>query len=174
MKKITLPLSRQEIVCLNAGDRVLLSGELITGRDAAHRKIISLLDEGKELPFDIRGKTIYYSGPCPGKPGFPIGSCGPTTSGRVDAYTPRLLDLGLIGMIGKGERSKEVIESIKKNGAVYFAAIGGAGALYCFCVKKAEVLAFPELLSEAVYKLHVEDFPVIVAIDSEGNSIYKR
>ncbi|NLK18131.1 MAG: TRZ/ATZ family protein, partial [Clostridiales bacterium] len=99
---------------------------------------------------------------------------GPTTSGRVDAYTPRLLDLGLIGMIGKGERSKEVIESIKKNGAVYFAAIGGAGALYCFCVKKAEVLAFPELLSEAVYKLHVEDFPVIVAIDSEGNSIYKR
>lgn len=173
MKRISLPLTPKAIEGLKAGDRVLLTGELITGRDAAHKRLIGLLDEGKELPFDIKGKTIYYTGPCPSKPGYPIGSCGPTTSCRVDAYTPRLLDLGLLGMIGKGERSEQVIESMKKNGAVYFAAIGGAGALYCFCVKEAEVIAFPELGAEAVYRLWVEGFPAVVAIDSRGGSIYR-
>lgn len=173
MKRINLPFAQDVIASLRAGDRVLLSGEMITGRDAAHKRLTALIDEEKELPFDIKGMTIYYTGPCPKKPGQVIGSCGPTTSGRVDTYTPRLLDLGLKGMIGKGERSKEVIESMIKNGAVYFAAIGGAGALYSFCVKRAEVLAFPELLAEAVYRLHVEDFPAIVAIDSMGNNIYR-
>lgn len=173
MKRITLPLTDEIIAGLRAGDSVQLSGEIITGRDAAHKRLIRLIDEGKQLPFDIEGKTVYYTGPCPARPGQAIGSCGPTTSGRVDVYTPRLLDLGLKGMIGKGERSPEVTESMKKNKAVYFAAIGGAGALYSFCIKKAEVLAFPDLLSEAVYRLYVEDFPAIVAIDFMGNNIYK-
>lgn len=172
MRKISLPLNDETIKSLKAGERVYLSGEIITGRDAAHKKLTALLNEGKPLPFDINNATIYYVGPCPKKPGGIIGSCGPTTSGRVDVYTPQLLKAGLKGMIGKGGRSKEVISEMVKTGAVYFAAIGGAGALYSLCVEKAEVLCFPELLSEAVYKLTIKDFPVITAIDSTGKSIF--
>lgn len=173
MKKIDLPLTEDIIKGLSAGEEVLLFGKIITGRDAAHKKIADMLSKGMPLPFDIVNQTIYYVGPCPKKPDGIIGSCGPTTSGRVDVYTPALLDSGLKGMIGKGERGKEVYASMAKNKAVYFAAIGGAGALYSLCVTKAEVLCFPELLSEAVYKLTIKDFPVIVAADSKGNSIYK-
>jgi fumarate hydratase subunit beta len=172
MKKITLPLTDKIIKDLSAGEQVLLSGEIITGRDAAHKKFFQLIEEGKGLPFDIKGKTIYYTGPCPKKEGEVIGSCGPTTSGRMDFYTPKLLETGLKGMIGKGQRSREVTESIIKNGAVYFAAIGGAGALYSRHVTSAKVLCFEELLSEAVHILTVKDFPVIVAIDCKGNDIY--
>jgi fumarate hydratase subunit beta len=171
MKKIILPLDDKTIQGLEAGETLTLSGEIITGRDAAHKKIMDILDKGGKLPFGIENQTIYYTGPCPKKHGA-IGSCGPTTSCRVDSYTPRLLDLGLKGMIGKGERSVEVINSMIKNNAVYFAAIGGAGALYSLCVKKAEIICFPELMAEAVYKLTIEDFPVIVAIDAKGRSIY--
>jgi fumarate hydratase subunit beta len=172
MKKILLPLDDRTIQELKAGETVTLSGEIITGRDAAHKKIIDILDKGGNLPFSIKNQIIYYTGPCPKKYGA-IGSCGPTTSCRVDSFTPRLLDLGLKGMIGKGERSAEVINSMIKNNAVYFAAVGGAGALYSLCVKKAEIICFPELMAEAVYKLTVEDFPVIVAIDAKGKNIYE-
>lgn len=172
MIKLNLPLNDDTISKLKAGDRVLLSGEMLTGRDAAHKKLICLLNNGENLPFDITNQAIYYVGPCPKKPDSVIGSCGPTTSCRVDTYTPALLDTGLKGMIGKGGRSKEVIDCMIKNKAVYFSAIGGAGALYSLCVKKAEVLCFEELMAEAVYKLTVVDFPVIVAVDCLGNCIY--
>lgn len=172
MKKILLPLDDNIIKELNAGDCVLISGEIITGRDAAHKRFADIIKKGGSLPVDIKQQTIYYTGPCPAKKVAVIGSCGPTTSCRVDVFTPELLDMGLKGMIGKGERSQEVIKSVIKNHAVYFAAIGGAGALYSLCVKKAEVLCFPELKAEAVYKLTVQDFPAIVAIDGKGNCIY--
>lgn len=172
MKKINLPLTKETINNLTAGEQVELSGEIITGRDAAHKRISLLIKDNKSLPFEIKNQTIYYVGPCPKKPDGIIGSCGPTTSGRVDIFTPMLLDAGLKGMIGKGERNSDVILSIIKNKAIYFAAIGGAGALYSLCVIKAEVLCFPELMSEAVYKLTIKNFPVIVAIDSKGNNIY--
>ena len=174
MKKITLPLTDAVIENLKAGESVLLSGSILTGRDCAHKRICEYLDKGEALPFSPAGETIYYAGPCPAPAGKACGSCGPTTSARMDAYAPRLLDLGLKGMIGKGERSDEVCRSIVKNGAVYFAAIGGAGALYGNAVKESELIAFPDLLSEAVYRFTIEDFPCVVAIDSAGGNIYKR
>lgn len=172
MKKIRLPLTEEEISGLKAGEGVLLSGTILTGRDCAHKRICEYLDRGEKLPFDFKGETIYYAGPCPAPAGKACGSCGPTTSARMDAFAPRLLDLGLKGMIGKGERSGEVERSIVKNHAVYFAAIGGAGALYGNAVKKSELVAFEDLLSEAVYRFEIEDFPCVVAIDCNGGNIY--
>lgn len=174
MKKIRLPLTEEEISGLKAGEGVLLSGTILTGRDCAHKRICEYLDRGEKLPFDFKGETIYYAGPCPAPAGKACGSCGPTTSARMDAFAPRLLDLGLKGMIGKGERSDEVERSIVKNHAVYFAAIGGAGALYGNAVKKSELVAFEDLLSEAVYRFEIEDFPCVVAIDCIGGNIYKK
>ena len=174
MKKIRLPLTEEEISGLKAGEGVLLSGTILTGRDCAHKRICEYLDGGENLPFDFKGETIYYAGPCPAPAGKACGSCGPTTSARMDAFAPRLLDLGLKGMIGKGERSGEVERSIVKNHAVYFAAIGGAGALYGNAVKKSELVAFEDLLSEAVYRFEIEDFPCVVAIDCNGGNIYKK
>ena len=153
---------------------MLLSGTIYTARDCAHKRIFVLLDEGKELPFPLRDAFIYYAGPCPAPEGKACGSCGPTTSARMNSFAPRLLDLGLQGMIGKGEMSEEVRAALKRNKGVYFAAIGGAGATYGNAVKRAECVAFPDLLSEAVYQMEVEDFPLVVAIDSEGGSIYDR
>ena len=174
MKKITLPLTDEDISLLKAGDSVLLSGTILTGRDCAHKRICEFLARGEKPPFDLKGETIYYAGPCPAPDGKACGSCGPTTSARMDAFAPRLLDLGLKGMIGKGERSDEVERSIVKNHAVYFAAIGGAGALYGNAVKKSELVAFADLLSEAVYRFEIEDFPCVVAIDCRGGNIYKK
>lgn len=173
MRKITLPLTDEIIESLHAGESVLLSGSILTGRDCAHKRICEFLDRGETLPFDLRGETIYYAGPCPAPAGKACGSCGPTTSARMDSFAPRLLDLGLKGMIGKGERSEEVRTSIVKNKCVYFAAIGGAGALYGNAIRKSELIAFPDLLSEAVYRFEIEDFPCIVAIDCRGESVYK-
>ena len=173
MKKITLPLTDEDISLLKAGDSVLLSGSILTGRDCAHKRICEFLDRGETLPFDLRGETIYYAGPCPAPAGKACGSCGPTTSARMDSFAPRLLDLGLKGMIGKGERSEDVRTSIVKNKCVYFAAIGGAGALYGNAIRKSELIAFPDLLSEAVYRFEIEDFPCIVAIDCRGESVYQ-
>ena len=172
MKKITLPLKNEDIATLKAGDSVLLSGCILTGRDCAHKRIFEILEKGENLPFNLVGETIYYAGPCPAPIGKACGSCGPTTSARMDFFTPTLLDLGLKAMIGKGERNEQVISSIKKNRAIYFAAIGGAGALYGNAVKKSEIVAFPDLLSEAVYRFEICDFPCIVAIDADGNNIY--
>ena len=174
MKKIFLPLQDADIENLRAGESVLLSGTLLTGRDCAHKRICEYLDEGKELPFSLRGETVYYAGPCPAPEGKACGSCGPTTSARMDAFAPRLLDLGLKGMVGKGERSDEVTEAIVRNKAVYFAAVGGAGALYGNAIVKSEIVAFPDLLSEAVYRFEIRDFPLVVAIDSRGESVYQK
>jgi fumarate hydratase subunit beta len=171
-KKISLPLSEEMISTLKAGDEVLLSGIIYTGRDAAHKRIVENLKDNKAIPVDIRNQIIYYVGPCPAKSGEVIGSCGPTTSGRMDAYTPIILEQGLKGMIGKGERDKAVIDAMKKNKAIYFTAIGGAGALLADRVKEASVIAYEDLGAEAIYKLLVEDFPVVVTIDSEGNNLY--
>ena len=173
-KRIHAPLVAQELETLRAGDSVLLSGTIYTGRDAAHKRLCALVAEGKPLPFDIRGQVIYYAGPCPAKPGDAIGSCGPTTSYRMDAYAPTLCDLGLIGMIGKGQRSPAVIDAIRRNGGVYFAATGGAGALIAGSVKAARVIAFEDLGTEAIRELQVEDLPLIVAIDSEGGNLYEE
>jgi fumarate hydratase subunit beta len=172
-KIINTPLTDETAKSLRAGDRVLLNGIIYTGRDAAHKRLVEMLDKGEDLPMDIKDQTIYYVGPCPAKPGQAIGSAGPTTSGRMDAYTPQLMDAGLRGMIGKGLRSKAVVDSIIKHNGVYFAAIGGAGALLAEAIKEAEVIAFPDLGAEAIYKLRVENFPVTVIIDSEGNDLYK-
>lgn len=173
-KVIQLPLTDEVIRDLHVGDRVLLNGVLYTGRDEAHLYMCRMLDRGEELPVDLRGETIYYVGPCPAKPGQVIGSCGPTTSGRMDAYAPQLLDYGLKGMIGKGLRKQPVIDSMVKNTAVYFAPIGGAGALLSFSVKEAEVVAFPELGPEAIYRLRVENFPCTVINDCRGGDLYKE
>ena len=174
MKKLlSLPADKYQLLELKAGDMIELSGTILTGRDAAHKRMMEYLDKGNALPFDIVNQGIYYTGPCPAGPGKIIGSCGPTTSYRMDSYTPRLLDLGLKVMIGKGQRSPEVIEAMKRNGAVYLAAVGGAGALIAQCVKKAEVLAFADLGPEAVYRLQVEKLPLIVATDSQGNNLYE-
>ena len=170
---VTLPLTREKAVMLNAGDSVYMSGIVYTARDAAHKRFMSLLDEGKSLPFPLEDSVIYYVGPTPPAKGRVIGSAGPTTSSRMDLYTPRLLDLGLRGMIGKGERSVEVAKSIEKNSAVYFGAIGGAGALLASCIKSAEVIAFDDLGAEAIRRLTVADFPLTVIIDSRGNNFYK-
>ncbi len=174
MKKLSLPLTTEQKLLLHAGDCVLLSGTVYTARDCAHRRIFELLDADMPLPFSLKDAFIYYAGPCPAPEGFATGSCGPTTSARMNVFAPRLLDSGLGGMIGKGEMSDEVVSAIVKNHAVYFAAVGGAGALYANAVKRSELVAFPDLLSEAVYRFEVEDFPVVVAIDCHGDTIYKR
>lgn len=171
--EINLPLTAETVRRLKAGDRVFLSGVLYTGRDDAHMHLVEMLRRGETLPVELQDQCIYYVGPCPAKPGQAIGSAGPTTSGRMDAMAPLLMDHGLRGMIGKGLRSAEVIESMRKNCAVYFAAIGGAGALLAKSVTEAEVVAFPELGPEAIYRLKVERFPVTVVIDCEGNNLYK-
>ena len=173
MKKITLPLSKQAVATLKAGDSVLISGTILTARDCAHKRIFELLDSNEKLPFEIKDSVIFYAGPCPAKPDTVSGSCGPTTSSRMNAYAPRLLDEGLGAIIGKGEMSEAVRDAIKRNSSVYFAAIGGAGALYASCIKRSECIAFEDLLSEAVYKLEVENFPAIVAYDCFGGSIYR-
>lgn len=158
---------------LKAGDRVLLSGTVYTSRDAAHKRIFQHLDEGKDLPFNLDGACIYFAGPTPTPEGMVIGSCGPTTSGRMDVYSPRLLDLGLAAMIGKGERNKDVCDAIVRNGAVYFCAIGGAGALYAKQIISCEEIAFRDLGCESVKKLELKEFPVIVGIDSHGGNLFK-
>jgi len=173
-KKVNLPLTDEIIKNLRAGDNVLLNGVIYVGRDAAHKRIVAALDEGKPLPFDIKGQTIYYMGPSPARPGHVIGAAGPTTSGRMDSYSPRLMAEGLKGMIGKGMRSPEVKDAIKKYGAVYFAAIGGAGALISRSIKKADVIAYEELGAEAVRRLEVEDFPVTVINDIYGGDLYQE
>ena len=173
-KKITLPITDEDIKSLKAGDSVLLTGTIITGRDAAHKRLFELIERGDELPVDVKGELIYYVGPAPAKPGYAVGPAGPTSSYRMDKFTPALLDLGMKGMIGKGARSQEVIDAIVRNGAVYFAAIGGAAALIAKSIKKEEVLCYEDLGTEAVRRYTVEDFPCIVAIDSEGNNVYER
>ena len=173
MKELTLPLTKEQIKNLHAGGSVLISGTILTARDCAHKRITEYISEGKPLPFEIKGAMIYYAGPCPAKPGMTSGSCGPTTSARMDSFAPTLLDLGLAGMIGKGEMCEEVANALKRNTAVYFAAIGGAGALYGSAIKKSECIAFPDLLSEAVYRLEVEKIPAVVAMDCHGGNIYR-
>ena len=172
-KKITTPLNEEKVIQLKAGDSVLITGYIYTARDAAHKRFFELIEKGKELPIDIKGQIIYYVGPTPAKPGYPYGSAGPTTSYRMDPYAPYLLDLGLKGMIGKGLRSKEVIESMKKNKAVYFGAVGGAAALIARSIKKSEVIAYEDLGAEAIHRYYVENFPAIVIIDCQGNSLYE-
>ena len=167
------PLSREEARKLKAGDSVLLTGVIYTARDAAHKRLCELVAEGKELPMDAKDAVIYFVGPTPARPGEAIGSAGPTTSYRMDAYSPTMIEQGLTGMIGKGKRSPEVIAAMKEHGAVYFGAIGGAGALLSKCIKKAEVIAYEDLGAEAIRRLEVEDFPVVVIIDSEGNNLYE-
>jgi len=169
---LTTPLSTQDVEKLNIGDKVLLSGVLFTGRDAAHKRLFDLLADGKELPIDIHGQVIYYVGPTPAKPGKPIGSAGPTTSYRMDSFAPKLIELGLKGMIGKGNRSQAVIDAMKQYKAVYFGATGGAGALIAKRIKKAEIVAYPDLGPEAIRRLEVEDFPVTVVNDTKGNDLY--
>ncbi|NLC04774.1 MAG: Fe-S-containing hydro-lyase [Tissierellia bacterium] len=173
--KITLktPLTKEDLADLKPGDDVYITGYMYTARDAAHKRLIELLENNEELPFDIKGQVIYYVGPTPAKEGKPIGSAGPTTSLRMDAYTPQLLDLGLMGMIGKGSRNQEVKDSIVKNGAVYFAAIGGAAALIAKTIKSAEVIAYEDLGAEAIRKVYVEDFPATVINDAHGGDLYE-
>ena len=172
MKNLTLPLSENDILSLKAGDSVTLSGVILTARDCAHKRITEIIDSGEKLPFELKNSVIYYAGPCPAKPGQASGSCGPTTSARMEGFAPKILDLGLKAIIGKGEMNSSTREALKRSKAVYFAAIGGAGALYGNAIKNSECIAFPELLSEAVYRLEVENFPLIVAYDCFGNSIY--
>ena len=170
---IQAPVSKEEAAQLKAGDYVYLTGPIYTARDAAHKRMKEALEEGKSLPFDIKGNMIYYMGPSPAREGRPIGSAGPTTASRMDKYTPQLLDLGMAGMIGKGKRSPQVIEAIVRNKAVYFAAVGGAGALLSKCIVSSEVVAYEDLGTEAIRRLEVKNFPVIVVIDSEGNNLYE-
>ncbi len=170
---IQLPLTKEDVLMLRAGDSVSLSGELYTARDAAHKRLVDLAEQNKALPFDIVNQTIYYVGPAPAPPGHAVGSAGPTTSYRMDAYTPKLLQLGLKGMIGKGKRNRDVIEAMKKYKAVYFGATGGAAALISKSIEKAEVIAYPDLGAEAIHRFVVKDFPVIVLIDSLGNNLYE-
>lgn len=171
--KIKTPLEEEQITRLKAGNKVLISGEIYTARDAAHHKLVELIEQGLKLPFALKGQVIYYVGPAPAKPGQVIGSAGPTTSGRMDVFTPRLLEAGLKGMIGKGSRSAEVRQSIQKNKAVYMAALGGAGALMSKSIKSAQVLAYPELGTEAIYKLEVDNLPAVVINDIYGNDLYE-
>lgn len=172
--KITTPLNDEIVEKLRIGQRISINGIIYTGRDAAHKKLVDLLEQGKELPLDLKGQVIYYVGPSPTKPGQIIGSAGPTTSGRMDVYTPRLLALGLKGMIGKGKRLPEVINAIKQHKAVYFAAVGGAAAVISKCIKSCRVLAYPELGPEAIHELVVENFPVIVVNDTLGDDLYEE
>ncbi|MBI5186919.1 MAG: Fe-S-containing hydro-lyase [Nitrospinae bacterium] len=171
--RLTTPLKEEDVKRLRAGDRVLLNGAIYTARDAAHKRLVALLDEGKALPFDIKGQIIYYVGPAPAKPGQVVGSAGPTTSYRMDQYAPRLMEVGMRGMIGKGNRAKEVVEAGCKHGCVYFAAIGGAGALIARCIKKVDLVAYEDLGPEAVRRMEVEDFEVVVVNDVEGNDLYQ-
>ncbi len=170
---IEVPYSKDTARSLKAGDYVYLTGTIYTARDAAHKRMNETLDKGEKLPFSIEGNVIYYMGPSPAREGRPIGSAGPTTASRMDKYAPRLLNMGLAGMIGKGKRTQEVRDAIVKNGAVYFAAVGGAGALLSKAIKSSEVVAYDDLGTEAIRKLRVENFPVIVVMDSQGNNLYE-
>lgn len=172
-KKISAPITEKDTVNLNSGDYVYITGIIYTARDAAHKRMYEALEKGDKLPIEMDNNIIYYMGPSPAREGRPIGSAGPTTASRMDKYAPKLLDLGLKGMIGKGKRSKEVIDAIIRNNAVYFAAVGGAGAILSKCIKKSEVVAYDDLGTEAIRKLYVEDFPCIVVIDSNGNNLYE-
>lgn len=172
-KHITAPITKEVAKTLKSGDYVYITGVIYTARDAAHKRMSETLAEGKELPFDIKNQLIYYMGPSPAREGRPIGSAGPTTASRMDKYAPTLLDLGLGGMIGKGKRTQAVQDAIVRNDAVYFAAVGGAGALLSKCIKKAEVIAYDDLGTEAIRRLEVENLPVIVVIDCEGNNLYE-
>lgn len=171
--RLETPLTKEICATLHAGDTVLLSGVIYTARDAAHGRLCALLDEGKPLPIDVNGAAIYYAGPTPARPGEIIGSAGPTTSGRMDAYAPRLLRLGLLGMIGKGARNAAVVEAMQAAGAVYFAAIGGAGALIAQCVTSSEIVCYEDLGSEAIRRLTVRDLPLTVVIDARGENLYE-
>lgn len=171
--KITAPMSKEVARSLKAGDSCLISGVIYTARDAAHKRLCELVAAGKELPFDVKDSIIYFVGPTPAKPGQAIGSAGPTTSYRMDAYSPTMIACGQTGMIGKGKRGPEVVAAMKEHGAVYFGAIGGCGALLSKCIKKVEVVAYEDLGAEAIRRLEVEDFPAIVIIDSEGNNLYE-
>ena len=172
MKRLTLPLRDKDIKDLKAGESVLLTGTMITGRDAAHKRLFELAEKGEKLPVDIEGETIYYVGPAPAKPGYAVGPAGPTSSYRMDKYAPKLLDMGLKGMVGKGRRNDEVKAAIIRNNAVYFAAIGGAAALIAKSIKKTEPICYEDLGTESVRRYYVEDFPCVVAIDSKGNDVY--
>lgn len=173
-KHLSTPLTEEKVKQLQAGDYVYISGTVYTARDAAHKRMIESLERGEELPFDMENQIIYYLGPTPNREGQVIGSAGPTTSSRMDRYAPSLLDRGLKGMIGKGKRSEEVIQSMKKNISVYFAAVGGAGALLSKCITKSEVIAYDDLGTEAIRRLEVENLPVITVIDCEGNNLYEK
>lgn len=172
-KKIHVPMTKEEASGLQAGDYVYLTGTIYTARDAAHKRMDEALDKGEELPLSIQDQIIYYMGPSPAREGRPIGSAGPTTASRMDKYTPRILDLGLGAMIGKGKRSQAVLDAIVRNGCVYFAAVGGAGAILSKCIRKSEVIAYDDLGTEAIRRLDVEDFPVIVVVDSQGRNLYE-
>lgn len=172
-KNITVPMTEEEARALKAGDSVLISGTVYTARDAAHKRMDETIKRGEKLPFDVKDNVIYYMGPSPARPGRAIGSAGPTTASRMDRYAPKLLDMGLRGMIGKGKRTNEVKEAVMRNGAVYFAAVGGAGALLSKAIVSSEVIAYDDLGTEAIRKLEVRDFPAIVVMDSEGNDLYK-
>ncbi|MCQ2542009.1 MAG: Fe-S-containing hydro-lyase [Lachnospiraceae bacterium] len=172
-KYINAPLSKEDAAGLRAGDYVYINGTIYTARDAAHKRMYEALERGEKLPMDMESNIIYYMGPSPAREGRPIGSAGPTTASRMDKYAPSLLDLGLRGMIGKGKRSQAVIDGITRNGAVYFAAVGGAGAILSKAIKSSEVIAYDDLGTEAIRKLEVENFPVVVVIDSLGNNLYE-
>lgn len=172
-KHIHTPITKEVTADLQSGDYVYITGTIYVARDAAHKRMIEALDKGENIPIDIKDATIYYMGPSPAREGRPIGSAGPTTATRMDKYAPRLLDLGEKAMIGKGKRSKEIVDAIIRNEAVYFAAVGGAGALLSKCIKKSEVVCYDDLGAEAIRKLEVEDFPVIVVIDRKGNNLYE-
>ena len=174
IKRISMPPTAEEINGLKAGDIVSASGAVFTARDAAHKRFFEAIKKGEDLPIDIKASAIYYAGPCPAKNGFACGSCGPTTSARMNAYAPTLIDMGLKCVIGKGEISEKTIAAVKRNAAVYLAAIGGAGALYASRVVSSECVAYGDLLSEAVFRLVVEDFPLVVAVDPKGVSIYNK
>ena len=173
-RRITTPLADEVVRGLKMGDKVSITGIIYSARDAAHKRLVELIEKGEDLPFDLRGSVIYFVGPAPAKPGHAVGSAGPTTSYRMDPYSPALIEKGLKGMIGKGARSDEVKKAMVKHGAVYFAAIGGAGALMSKSIVKADVIAYPELGAEAIRRMEVRDFPAIVAIDAQGNDLYIR
>jgi fumarate hydratase subunit beta len=172
--KVTTPLNEEVISKWRSGDKILISGIIYTGRDAAHKRLVELIDKGESLPFDVKGQIIYFVGPTPARPGRAVGSAGPTTSYRMDAYSPRLIEKGLKGMIGKGSRSKEVIEAMMKHKCVYMTAVGGAGALISRCIKSSEIIAYDDLGPEAIRKMEVENLPVIVVNDTSGNDLYQE
>ena len=172
--RVTTPLNEDKISKWRSGDKILISGIIYTGRDAAHKRLVDLIDKGETLPFDVKGQIIYFVGPTPARPGRAVGSAGPTTSYRMDAYSPRLIEKGLKGMIGKGSRSKEVIEAMIKHKCVYMTAVGGAGALISRCITRSEIIAYEDLGPEAIRKMEVKDLPVIVVNDTSGNDLYQE